>query len=128
MGFQKKESLFTPSRAVSYRRLRVGEEIRHSLSALLLKDTLPEPGLPTSVTITQIKMSSDLQYATVYFMPLGGQHAQEILIYLREVAGFIRYQMGKGLHLKYIPALRFYLDESFDQAQRIEKILKDVEE
>jgi ribosome-binding factor A len=120
-----KDPLFTPSRAPSHRQLRVGEEVRHILATLFLRSEFPEPGLPISVTITQVKMSPDLQNATVYIMPLGGQYREETLAYLKEIAGFIRHQLGKELKSKYTPALRFHLDESFDEAQRIEKLLKE---
>lgn len=69
-------------------------------------------------------MSPDLQNATVYMMPLGGQFREETLAYLIEITWAIRHQLGKELHLKFTPALRFRLDESFDQAQRIEELLK----
>lgn len=124
---RQSSSFFTPSRAPSHRQLRVGEEVRHILSTLFLRSELPVPGLPTSVTITQVQMSADLQNATVYIMPLGGQYKEETLAYLKEVTGHIRYHLGKELTSKFTPSLRFRLDESFDQAERIEKLLKKEE-
>lgn len=120
-----KNKLFTPSRAPSHRQLRVGEEVRHILSTLFLRAEFPEPGLPTSVTVTQVQMSADLQNAIVYVMPLGGHHREEVMDYLKGISGYIRYQLGKELHLKFTPSLKFHLDESFDHAQRIEKLLKE---
>lgn len=125
MTSRNKDPLFTPSRAPSYRQLRMGEEVRHILSTLFLRSEFPEPGLPTSVTITQVKMSPDLQNATVYIMPLGGLYREETLAYLKEIASYIRHQLGKELQSKFTPALRFHIDESFDQAERIEKLLKE---
>jgi ribosome-binding factor A len=124
MSFHHKDQFANPSRPVSHRQLKVGEAIRHILANLFLQAELPMPGLPVSVTITQVKMSPDLQNATVYIMPLGGQFREETLAYLIEVAGYIRYQLGKELHLKFTPALRFRLDESFEKAQRIDELLK----
>ena len=118
-------TLFTPSRAPSHRQLRMGEEVRHILSSLFFRSKLPEPGLPASVTITQVKMSPDLQNATVYIMPLGGQYREETLTYLKNITGYIRHQLGKELQSKFIPVLRFQLDGSFDEAERIEKLLKE---
>jgi ribosome-binding factor A len=71
-------------------------------------------------------MSADLQHATVYIMPLGGQMRDETLGYLKEIAGYLRHQLGKELQSKFTPALRFHFDESFDEAERIEKLLKDI--
>lgn len=125
MTSRRKEPLFTPAKAPSHRLLRVGEEVRHILSSLFLRGDFPAPGLPTSVTITQVKMSPDLQHATVYIMPLGGQYKEETLAYLKEIAGFLRHQLGKELKAKFTPALRFHIDDSFEQAERIEKLLKE---
>lgn len=127
MTSRRNDTLFTPSRAPTHRQLRVGEEVRHILSALFLRSEFPEPGLPTSVTITQVKMSPDLQNATVYIMPLGGQYREETLTYLKDIAGYIRHQLGKELQSKFTPALRFRLDESFDKAERIEKLLSNIQ-
>lgn len=121
----KKDPLFTPNRSPSHRQLRVGEEVRHILATLFLRSECPEPGLPTSVTITQVKMSPDLQNATVFIMPLGGKYREETLGYLKDVAGYIRHQLGKEMKSKFTPALRFRLDESFDAAERIDRILKE---
>lgn len=126
MTSRRKEPLFTPSQATSHRSLRFGEEVRHILSNLFLRGDLPSPGLPTSVTITQVKMSADLQHATVYVIPLGGQMPQETLAYLKEIAPYLRHQLGKDLKSKFTPALRFHIDNSFDEAERIEKLLKNI--
>jgi ribosome-binding factor A len=124
MSFHHKDQPAKPSRPVSHRQLKVGETIRHILATIFVQAELPAPSLPVSVTITQVKMSPDLQNATVYVMPLGGQFREETLSYLTEAAGNIRHQLGKELHLKFTPTLRFRLDDSFDQAQRIEELLK----
>jgi len=124
MVVRHKSCLFTPAKPPSHRALRVGEEIRHILSHLFLQGTLPGPGLRLSVTITQVQMSPDLQNATVYIMPLGGQYQEETLRYLKEIAGYIRYQLGKELTSKFTPTLQFRLDKSFEEAERIEKLLK----
>ena len=126
MPSQRKSALFTPSRAPSHRQLRMGEEVRHVLSTIFLRSEFPPPGLPTSITVTQVKMSPDLQNATVYIMPLMGQCQEETLAYLKSAAGYIRHQLGKELCSKFTPALRFHLDESFGQAERIEKLLKEI--
>lgn len=120
-----KDTLFTPERPPSHRQLRVGEEVRHILATLFLRSELPEPGLPTTVTVTEVRMSPDLQHATVYIMPLGGKHQDETLAYLKEVSGFIRHLLGKELKSKFTPALRFRIDNSFEEAARIEKLLKE---
>lgn len=124
MANKRTENLFIPKKAPSHRQLRMGEEVRHILSTVFLRSKLPEPGLPTPITITQVQLSPDLQNATVYIMPLGGEHREEVLSYLKEVSGYIRHQLGKELKSKFTPTLRFRIDESFDQAERIDLLLK----
>jgi ribosome-binding factor A len=109
MASRRKDTLLTPSRGPSHRQLRVGEEVRHILSTLFLRSEFPAPGLPTSVTVTHVNMSPDLQNATVYIMPLGGHYREETLAYLKEIAGYIRHQLGKALQTKFTPSLRFRL-------------------
>lgn len=128
MGIKRDHSLFAPAKPPSHRQLRMGEEVRHILSALLLRTKFSETELPTSITVTQVQMSPDLQNATVYVMPLGGQYREEVIKHLKEVTNQLRYQLGKELQSKFTPALRFRLDDSFDQAQRIEQLLKDTKQ
>ena len=77
-----------------------------------------------SVTITQVKPSADMRYATVYCEPLGGQNAKQIIAALNRHKGFLRGEMGHLITMKFTPDLRFVEDESFAEAQKIEAILK----
>jgi ribosome-binding factor A len=109
------------------RQLRVGEEIRHALAQLIMRGDVPWPkGLnPPTVTITEVKVSPDLKNATVYVMPLGGEKLAETVKAMNEGMGFFRYSVGKAVTLRHVPKLKFVADESFDTAERIEKILLD---
>ncbi|MDD3370299.1 MAG: 30S ribosome-binding factor RbfA [Alphaproteobacteria bacterium] len=113
----------------SQRQLRVGEEVRHALAQLLMRGDVPWPPelkSPT-VTVTEVKISPDLQNATAYVMPLGGKNVTEIVRAMNDGVGFFRYAVGKAVSLRYVPTLKFVADESFDTAERIEKILLDPE-
>ena len=83
-----------------------------------------EKSLGVSVTITQVKPSPDMRYATVYCEPLGGGNAKEIVAALNRHKGFLRGEMGQMIATKFTPDLRFVEDESFAEAQKIETILK----
>jgi ribosome-binding factor A len=112
----------------SQRQLRVGEMLRHALAEVLRENDIRDPDLDgVSVTITQIKPSPDMRYATVYCEPLGGQNAKEIVAALNRHKGFLRGEMGRLLTMKFTPDLRFVEDESFAEAQKIETILKSPE-
>jgi len=111
------------------RQLRVGEEIRHVLAQVILRGDVPWPqGLePSTVTVTEVKISPDLKNATVYVMPLGGKKVAETVRAMNEGVGFFRFAVGKAVALRNVPKLRFVADETFEAAHRIEKILLDPE-
>src|SRR6218665_1215495 len=105
--------------------LRVGEMLRPALADILFRNEIQDPALAgVSVTITQVKPSPDMRYATVYCEPLGGQNADVIVKALNRHKGFLRGEMGHRLTMKFTPELRFVEDESFAEAQKIETILK----
>ncbi len=109
----------------SQRQLRVGEALRHALAEVLTRNEIRDPDLDgISVTVTQIKPSPDMRYATVYCEPLGGQNAKVIVAALNRHKGFLRGEMGRRITMKFTPELRFVEDQSFAEAQKIETILK----
>jgi ribosome-binding factor A len=109
----------------SHRQLRVGEALRHALAEVLTRNEIRDADLEgVSVTITQIKPSPDMRYATVYCEPLGGENAKTIIAALNRHKGFLRGEMGHRITMKFTPELRFVEDESFAEAQKIENILK----
>jgi ribosome-binding factor A len=108
----------------SQRQLRVGEMLRHALSEILRENDIRDPDLVgVSVTVTQVKPSPDMRYATVFVEPLGGKNAAVVVNALNRHKGFLRGQMGRIIDLKFTPDLRFVEDTSFAEAERIERIL-----
>jgi len=113
------------SQGPSQRQLRVGEMLRHALAEVLRENEIRDADLEgVSVTITQVKPSPDMRYATVFCEPLGGQNAKVIIAALNRHKGFLRGEMGHRITMKFTPELRFVEDESFAEAQKIEDILK----
>jgi ribosome-binding factor A len=109
----------------SQRQLRVGEMLRHALSDILRRNEIRDPDLDgVSVTITQVKPSADMRYATIYCEPLGGKNAAAIIAALNRHKGFLRGEMGKMIATKFTPDLRFLEDQSFAEAEKIENLLK----
>jgi ribosome-binding factor A len=109
----------------SQRQLRVGEMLRHALAEILNRNEIRDPDLDgVSVTITQVKPSPDMRYATVYCEPLGGENAKAIVAALNKHKGFLRGEMGHRIAIKFTPELRFVEDESFAEALKIEAILR----
>lgn len=109
------------------RPLRVGEEIRHILSNLLRRGESGAPELDSaSITVSEVRVSPDLKNATVFVMPLGGLKQDEILNALIRQAPYLRALVGNNMSLRYVPRLNFTLDKSFENASRIDELLKSV--
>lgn len=112
-------------RGPSQRQLRVGEEIRHVLAGVMMRGELHDPALDgVSVTISEVRISPDLKNATVFSLPLAGTKVDDVLKGLNRCAPFLRAQVGRAMQLRYAPTLTFVADTSFDEAHRIEEILR----
>lgn len=108
----------------SQRQLRVGEEIRHLLAGIIAEGHIREPALAgVSVTVSEARVSPDLKNATVFCMPLGGAHADEVIAALNRARAFVRHELGARLRLRYTPDLVFRRDASFEEAERIDTLL-----
>lgn len=105
--------------------LRVGELVRHALSALFARGEIEDPLLEGKViTVPEVRMTPDLKLANVYVMPLGGEGADEVAAALNRHHRFIRGRIAPELELKFAPDLRFFVDDTFDEFGRIDAILR----
>ena len=115
----------------SQRQLRFSELIRSLISeCLLVEDFYNLSFETTSLTISYVKMSKDLRIANVYFMPLGGENKNKIIEEINSQRFIFQKFLSKAkLNSKFTPKINFYLDDSFDEAEKIEKLLlnKDVQ-
>ena len=110
----------------SVRLLKVGEQVRHILSELLMRQEVHDEVLTAhSVSVTEVRMSPDLRHATAYIKPLLGANEEAVLKALRTNTAFFQKEVAQRLGLKFAPKLSFQPDESFDEADRIEKLLSD---
>lgn len=108
------------------RLLRVGENVRHALAQILSRDQIRDEDLTgVSVTVAEVRVSPDLRHASVFVMPLAGASAERVTAALNRNSGFIRGQMSRLVTMKYMPKLKFILDESFDEATHIDTLLRD---
>lgn len=111
----------------SQRQLRVGEQIRHILSETLQRGHFHSQILmdeASKVTITEVRPSPDLKHARAYVMTLGGRQIEAVLDALNDEARVFQKDIGRHSNLKFTPKVRFVTDDSFDQAQRIEHLLR----
>ena len=112
----------------SQRQLRVGELIRHAIAEMLTRGEVHDDVIETHmITIPEVSMSADLRLATVYVMPLGGRDAKAVLDALERNKRYLRGEIAHRVNLKFAPDIRFRVDERFDEAERIEKLLRTPE-
>ena len=112
-------------RSPSQRALRVGELIRHAVSEMLTRGDVHDPVLEGHlVTVPEVRMTADLRLATIYVMPLGGKDIEPVLEALERNKRFLRGEIAHRVNLKFAPEIRFRVDERFDEAERIEKLLR----
>ncbi len=116
---------FTPEQQ-SVRVLKVGERVRHILSELLARQEVHDDTVSAAnIAVTEVRMSPDLRNASVYVKPLLGKDEDAIVKALRQNTAFLQKEVAKRLGLKFAPKLQFRADESFDEAERIERLLSD---
>ena len=109
----------------SQRQLRVGELIKQSLGQIFLRDEAKVPTLETkNITVTEVRMSPDLKNARAYVIPLGGKDAENAVNVLTEFSYLIRKALSKKIDMKFLPKVSFVGDESFDYAEKIEKLIQ----
>jgi ribosome-binding factor A len=116
---------FSPEQQ-SVRVLKVGERVRHILSELLARGEVHDEVVSAAnIAVTEVRMTPDLRNATAYVKPLLGNEEAAVITALRQNTAFLQREVAKRLGLKFAPKLKFKPDESFDEADRIEKLLSD---
>ena len=109
----------------SQRQLRVGEQVRHAIAEILAQGSVHDADLEGHIiTVPEVRMSPDLKLATVYVMPLGGRDTALVIAAIERNKKFLRGEVARRVNLKFAPDLRFRVDERFDEAERIEKLLR----
>ncbi len=115
-----------PDRSV--RLLRVGEQVRHVLSELLQRGEVHDDTLVRHmVSVTEVRMSPDLRHATVFVKPLLGEDEDAVLKALRTNTAFLQREVAARVRTKYAARLKFLPDESFEEGDRIDAILRSPE-
>jgi ribosome-binding factor A len=107
------------------RGLRAGEVVRHAVAEILSRGEVHDPVLEGHlITVPEVRMSPDLRLATIYVMPLGGKDSKDVLAALDRHKKYLRGEIAHRVNLKFAPDIRFLLDERFDEAERIQKLLR----
>ena len=117
----------TSQRIYSQRQLRVGEMVKQNLGELFIRDEAKIPSINSKlVTVTEVRMTPDLKTARVYVIPLGGVEMKETVRILTEYSHLVRRALSKRLDIKFLPKLTFVEDNSFEYAEKIENIIKEI--
>tara|TARA_B100000965_G_C19448860_1_gene694274 strand:- start:215 stop:601 length:387 start_codon:yes stop_codon:yes gene_type:complete len=117
----------TLEKIASQRQIRYGEVIRSLISECLIREDFYDNNFSaTSVTVSFVRMSKDLRIANIYFMPLGGAFKTKLLDTLNSNKHvFQKYISSAKIHSKYTPKINFFIDDTFDEAEKISKLLSD---
>jgi ribosome-binding factor A len=116
------------SAGASARQLRVGELIRHALADMFSRGDIHDPVIEAHmITVPEVRMSADLRLATIYVMPLGGRDGEKVLAALEDNKRYMRGEIARRVNLKFAPDVRFRIDERFEEAERIAKLLRTPE-
>ena len=115
----------TSQKSFSQRQLRVGELIKQNLGELFIRNEAKIPSINSRlITVTEVRMTPDLKTARVYVIPLGGIETKETVKILTEYSHLVRRALSKRLDIKFLPKLTFVEDNSFEYAEKIERIIK----
>ena len=110
----------------SVRALRIGEQVRHVLSEILQRGDVHDETLAKHmVSITEVRMSSDLRHATVFVKPLLDKDEEVVVKALRTNTAYLQSEVARRVNLKYAAKLKFVADESFDEGTHIDTLLRD---
>ena len=115
----------TTTKTFSQRQLRVGELVKQNLGELFIRNEAKIPSINSKlITVTEVRMTPDLKTARVYVIPLGGVETKETVRILTEYSHLVRKALSKRLDIKFLPKLTFVEDNSFEYAEKIERIIK----
>ena len=110
----------------SQRQLRVGQEIKKVIMSVLERGEVRAPELHDAfITVTEVRVSPDLKYATAYVMTLNGKNLGQVLEMLKAEAWVFKKQIAAKLQLRYTPELNFRVDDTFMEVDEIERLLHD---
>ena len=113
----------------SQRQLRVGEMVKQNLGELFIRDEAKIPSINSKlITVTEVRMTPDLKTARVYVIPLGGIETKETVRILTEYSHLVRRALSKRLDIKFLPKLTFVEDNSFEYAEKIERLIKKIKD
>ena len=114
------------SKPFTQRQLRVGELVKQNLGEIFIRDETKIPSFNSKIiTVTEVRMTPDLKTARVYVIPLGGLDMKQSVSALTEYSHLVRRALSKRLDIKFLPKLTFVEDNSFEYAEKFERLIKE---
>jgi ribosome-binding factor A len=110
---------------MSIRTEKVAEEIKHQIAGILTKD-LAELHLGL-VTVTRVRISKDLKNAKIFLSFIGNKEPSEVCLdKVKNRKKQIRMHLGSKVHLRFVPELDFYFDDTVEYASRIDELIREI--
>ena len=110
----------------SIKNTRINSEVMREISQII-RTELKDPRVSTMTSVTDVNVTTDLKYCTVYVSVLGGkEEADKTLEGLRKAGGFIRYELAHRLNLRNTPELKFVIDNSLEYGMKMDKLIDEV--
>lgn len=106
---------------------RVADQLQREIADLLFR-RVKDPRV-AGITITGAEVTADLRHARIFYCVMGSpdeDEKQKASEGLAKARGFIRQQLGKRLHMRYLPEIEFHYDASFDYAEKMDRLLKEI--
>ena len=112
----------------SYQRSdRVADVIRREVSDILFRE-VKDPRL-SFITITNVNLGKDLRNAKIYYTSLKeSEELEEVKKSLKKAVGFVQRQLGKRIHLRYLPQLSFVYDSSLKYGSHMDSLFRKIDE
>ena len=104
---------------------RIDEEFKKEISQIINYE-LKNPNVTGMISVTKVKVTTDLSYATVYVSVLNSKDVKTTLAGLKKSSGYIRSELAKRINLRNTPEIIFELDDSIEYGAKIDSILKDI--
>lgn len=104
---------------------RIDEEYRKEIS-YIIDQKLKNTNVTGMISVTKVKVTADLKYATVYVSILNSKSSKNTLAGLKKSSGFIRSELARKINLRNTPELVFELDDSIEYGAKIDSILKEI--
>lgn len=104
---------------------RIDEELKKEISNIISYG-LKDPNITGLISVTKVKVTTDLKFATVYVSILNAKDTKQTMAGLKKSSGFIRTEVAKKVNLRQTPEIIFELDDSMEYGAKIDSILKEV--